>query len=103
MTAARAVRLEPFDERLRVESMRDTPLKRDLSALRRTVRATKNFPAMADLSKLEDQLRRFLDTHGDTPEAAAFPRTQIRVKVVEIAISPEFDRLESRTISDRGL
>jgi hypothetical protein len=102
--SARAVRLAPLDERLQAGCRRNTALRRDMHDLLRVGSRSQGFPAAADLCWARGQLLGFLKKHGTDPGITAlFPTSDLRMTVLEIGITPDYQRLGSRVLSDRDL
>jgi hypothetical protein len=101
---AMSVRLSPLDERLSTGIRRDTQLKRDLLKLKWVGWRSQGFPAAADLCWAREEIHTFMDKHGTDPTIAAlFPTSDLRIKVMNLAIAPDFQTLESHLLSDREL
>lgn len=99
-----AVRLYPLDERLQARFVRRSGIKIALEHLKSVARESREFPAIANRKKMEAEWLWFLDHYGDDPTIQSlFPVSSLRLKVVEIWLSPDFHSLESRLISDREL
>ena len=98
------VYLSPLDERLSYAGRRDTPLKRGLKKLKWVGWRSQGFPAAADLCWARREILTFMDKHGTDPAIAAlFPTSDLHIKVMDLAISPDFQTLESHLLSDREL
>ena len=99
-----AIRLYPLDERLKSRFVRPTGIKNAIEKLRFVTRESRYFPAKANLNSIRASWSEFIEEYGEDPTIAAlFPRSGLRLKVVEVSLSPDFHSLESRLISDREL
>ena len=99
-----AVRLYPADERFAEETSHPSQFNVDLNRLTIAARESRDFPAIANPAALKGEIEEFLITHGENDVVLElFPRGDVRLKVVEVLITPDYRHLESRVISDRPL
>lgn len=102
--APSAVRLYPVDDRLRDARRRDSGLSWDIGGLWDRARVHRNFPGMRDTAALDNSFHDFVEDYGDRAEIGRLlPYSDVRLRVVEVTLSPDLTQLESRIISERAL
>ena len=99
-----AVRLEPLDERLQHESIKNSSLKAGLMKLNSTAWNNRNFPSGWRLSSLDTEYHYFLENHGNEILIKEhFPVNQLKMKVMEVAISDNYQAIGATVICERPL
>lgn len=99
-----ALRIYPVDQRLREVEHRSSRLRRDVDDLRYFARVHRNFPSLRSKNDLEATFHRFLENHGDHEVVQdVVPRTDVKLKVVEVALASDLSTLEPTIISEFDL
>ena len=95
-----AVRLFPADERW--DAAEEKALREAVADLKREAMEFRDFPSLPRLDAIQSVVGDLLEEHGDRPRVAALvPDRDLRIEVIEIAISADWDSLQATRIAER--
>ena len=98
----RAFALEPFDDRVRRSRIENRSKRRALRELHEIAEHGKNFPAFIDRNTLAKLLRSLgrgsLDDDELDRVLELLPRRDVRLRVMEIEINPQYSALETKQV-----
>lgn len=96
--------LDPFDDRVRLERIRERSTRRALKRLHEVAEDGKNFPALIDVESVAAPLRVIGRPAAGDEELervlAILPRRHVRLRVMEIQITADYSALETREIDE---
>ena len=99
---SRAFALEPFDDRVRRSRIQTRSKRKALRELHEIAEHGKNFPAFIDRNALAKLLRSLGRQSSDDEELdralELLPRRDVRLRVMEIEINPEYSALETKQV-----